>query len=107
MVYTGTITAGTGIACCFSTGLSPECMFRKAGITEANSAFNMWSDDRYPAATPTLADFLNWMPSNETQDDGEAEDIRETAAPHKGPSCPASPLSLSLFTPSLLISKDA
>jgi hypothetical protein len=24
-----------------------ECMFRKAGITEANSAFNMWSDDRY------------------------------------------------------------
>jgi hypothetical protein len=23
MVYTGTITAGTGSACCFSTGLSP------------------------------------------------------------------------------------
>jgi hypothetical protein len=23
-----------------------ECMFRKAGITEANSAFNMWSDAR-------------------------------------------------------------
>jgi hypothetical protein len=68
MVYTGTITAGTGIACCFSTGLSPECMFRKAGITEANSAFNMWSDDRYPAAAPTLADFLNWRPSYETQD---------------------------------------
>jgi hypothetical protein len=50
-----------------------ECMFRKAGITEANSASNMWSDDRYPAAAPTLADFFNWMPSNETQDDGETE----------------------------------
>ena len=24
MVYTGPTTAGTGIACCFSTGLSPE-----------------------------------------------------------------------------------
>jgi hypothetical protein len=32
-----------------------------------------------PCRPPTLADFLNWMPSNETQDDGEAEDIRETA----------------------------
>jgi hypothetical protein len=42
----------------------------KAGITEANSAFNMWSDARYPAAAPTLADFRNWMPSTETQDDG-------------------------------------
>jgi hypothetical protein len=30
-------------------------MFRKAGITEANSAFNMWSDARFPAAAPTLA----------------------------------------------------
>jgi hypothetical protein len=56
-----------------------ECMFRKAGITEANNAFNMWSDDRYPAAAPTLADFLNWMSSNETQDDGEAEEIQESA----------------------------
>jgi len=42
-------------------------MFRKAGITEANSAFNMWSDARFPAAAPTLADFLNWMPSTEPQ----------------------------------------
>jgi hypothetical protein len=33
-----------------------ESMFRKAGITEANSAFNMWSDARFPAATPTLAE---------------------------------------------------
>jgi hypothetical protein len=33
------------------------------------------SDDRCTAAAPTLADFFNWMPSNETQDDGEAEDI--------------------------------
>ena len=32
-----------------------ECMFRKTGVTEANSAFNMWSDDRHPAAAPTLA----------------------------------------------------
>jgi hypothetical protein len=84
-------------------------MFRKAGITEANSAFNMWSDARYSAAAPTLADFLNWMPSNETQDDGVAEDIQEsaeaafTASSHKGPSCPASPLSLSLITPNKLI----
>jgi hypothetical protein len=44
-----------------------ECMFREAGITEANSAFNMWSDARFPAAAPTLADFLNWMPSTEPQ----------------------------------------
>jgi hypothetical protein len=49
-------------------------MFRKAGITEANSAFNMWSDARFPAA-----EFLNWMPSTEPQDDGAAEDIQESA----------------------------
>jgi hypothetical protein len=55
-----------------------ECMFRNAGITEANSAFNMWSDVRYSAA-PTLTDFLNWMPSTETQDDGVAEEIQESA----------------------------
>jgi hypothetical protein len=54
-------------------------MFRKAGISEANSAFNMWSDARFPAAAPTLADFLNWMPSTETQDDGVAENIQESA----------------------------
>jgi hypothetical protein len=30
--------------------LNYECMFRKAGITEANSAINMWSDARFPAA---------------------------------------------------------
>ena len=56
-----------------------ECMFRKAGITEANSAFNMWSDARFPAAAPTLADFLNWMPSTEPPDEGAAEDIQESA----------------------------
>jgi hypothetical protein len=56
-----------------------ECMFRKADITEANSAFNMWSVSRFPAAAPTLADFLNWMPSTEPQDDGVAEDIQESA----------------------------
>jgi len=27
----------------------------------------------------TLADFLNWMPSTEPQDDGVAEDIQESA----------------------------
>jgi hypothetical protein len=54
-------------------------MFRKAGITEANSAFNMWSDARFPAAAPTLAEFLDWMPSTEPQDDGAAEDIQESA----------------------------
>jgi hypothetical protein len=32
-----------------------ECMFRKAGIAEANSAFNLCSDDRHPAAAPMLA----------------------------------------------------
>ena len=56
-----------------------ECMFRKAGITEADSAFNMWSEDRFPATAPTLADFLNWMPSTETQDAGDAEEIQESA----------------------------
>jgi hypothetical protein len=28
---------------------------------------------------PTLADFLNWMPSTETQDAGDAEEIQESA----------------------------
>jgi hypothetical protein len=56
-----------------------ECMFRKTGITEANSAFNMWSNARFPAAAPPLADFLNWMPFTEPQDDGVAEDIQESA----------------------------
>jgi len=51
----------------------------KAGITEANSAFNMWSDARIPAAAPPLAEFLSWMPSTEPQDDGAAEDIQESA----------------------------
>ena len=53
---------------------------------------NMWSDARFPAAAPTLADFLNWMPSTETQDVGDAEEIQESAesafatALHKGSS---------------------
>jgi hypothetical protein len=38
---------------------------------------NIWSD--IGALPPTLADFLNWMLSNETQDDGENEDIQESA----------------------------
>ena len=59
--------------------LLQAAMFRKAGITEANSAFNMWSDARFPAAAPTLADFLNWMPSTEPPDEGAAEDIQESA----------------------------
>jgi hypothetical protein len=40
---------------------------------------NMWSDARFPAAAPTLADFLNLMPSTEPQDDGVFEDIQESA----------------------------
>jgi hypothetical protein len=39
----------------------------------------MWSDARFPAAAPTLADFLNWMPSAEPPDEGAAEDIQESA----------------------------
>jgi hypothetical protein len=39
----------------------------------------MWSEDRFPATAPTLADFLNWMPSTETQDVGDAEEIQESA----------------------------
>jgi hypothetical protein len=54
-------------------------MFRKAGITEADSTFNMWSEDRFSTTAPTLADFLNWMPSTETQDVGDAEEIQESA----------------------------
>jgi thioredoxin-like negative regulator of GroEL len=54
-------------------------LVRRHRAKAVESAFTLWSDDRYPAAAPTLADFLNWAPSNETQDDGEAEDIRETA----------------------------
>jgi hypothetical protein len=30
-------------------------------------------------AAPTLAEFLNWMPSTEPPDDGAAEDIQESA----------------------------
>jgi hypothetical protein len=52
---------------------------KKRPGTEANSAFNMWSDARFPAAAPTLAEFLNWMPSTEPQDGGAAEDIQESA----------------------------
>jgi hypothetical protein len=37
------------------------------------------SDARLPAAAPKLAEFLNWMPSTEPQDDGAAEDIQESA----------------------------
>ena len=40
---------------------------------------NMWSDARFPAAAPTLAEFLNWMPSTEPPDEGAAEDIQESA----------------------------
>jgi hypothetical protein len=32
-----------------------------------------------PSTAPTLADFLNWMPSSETQDVGDAEEIQESA----------------------------
>ena len=56
-----------------------ESMFRKAGIAEADCAFNMWSEDRFPATAPTLADFLNWMPSTATQDAGDAEELQESA----------------------------
>jgi hypothetical protein len=38
-------------------------MFRKAGNTDADSAINMWTEDRYTAAAPSRADFLNWMPN--------------------------------------------
>jgi hypothetical protein len=76
-----------------------ECMFRKAGIDDTNSAINMWSEDRHPAAAPTLADFLNWMPSNEPQNDGDAEDLQgaaeaAVAASSQGTGCPANPASL-------------
>jgi hypothetical protein len=57
-----------------------ESMFRKAGIAEADCAFNMWSEDRFPATAPTLADFLNWMPSTATQDAGDAEELQESVA---------------------------
>jgi hypothetical protein len=77
-----------------NTDNAVQLHFRKAGITEANSAFIMWSDARYPAAASMLTDFLNWMPSNDAQDDGEAEEIQEIAeAASQGTSCPASPLS--------------
>jgi hypothetical protein len=81
-----------------------ECMFRKAGITEANSAFKMWSDARFPAAAPTLAEFLNWMPSTEPPDDGAAEDIQESAEAALARDLAAQlALSLSLITPNKLI----
>ena len=56
-----------------------ESMLRKAGIAEADCAFNMWSEDRFPATAPTLADFLYWMQSTETQDTADAEEIQESA----------------------------
>jgi hypothetical protein len=39
----------------------------------------MWSEDRFPATAPTLADFLNWMPSTATQDAGDTEELQESA----------------------------
>jgi hypothetical protein len=48
-------------------------------ITEADSAVTMCSEDRFPATAPTLPTFLNWMPSTETQDVGDAEEIQESA----------------------------
>jgi hypothetical protein len=39
----------------------------------------MWSEDRFPATAPTLADFLNWMSSTATQDAGDAEELQESA----------------------------
>ena len=79
-----------------------ESVFRKAGIAEADCAFNMWSEDRFPATAPTLADFLNWMPSTATQLGKMLEMPRNfknplklpSPPPHKGSSWLASPLSL-------------
>jgi hypothetical protein len=34
---------------------------------------------RQLTTAPTLAEFLNWMPSTEPPDDGAAEDIQESA----------------------------
>ncbi len=56
-----------------------ESMFRKAGIAEADCAFNMWSEDRVPATARAHADVLNWMPSTATQDAGDAEELQESA----------------------------
>jgi hypothetical protein len=39
----------------------------------------MWSVDRHPATAFSLADLFNWMPSNDTQDDGDTEDFQGTA----------------------------
>jgi hypothetical protein len=63
------------------------------------------SEDRF-LPHQRLADFLNWMPSTETQDAGDAEEIQESAeaalaATSQG-ICQLS-LSLSLITPNKLI----
>jgi hypothetical protein len=39
----------------------------------------MWSDDRHPAAAPTLAGLSQLDAVQRTHEDGEAEDIQETA----------------------------
>jgi hypothetical protein len=56
-------------------------------------------EDRFPATAPTLADFLNWMPSTEAQDVGDAEEIQESteaafATAFQGILLPQRPLSL-------------
>jgi hypothetical protein len=43
----------------------------------------MWSEDRYPATAPSLTDYLNWMPSNDTQED--AENLQELLKPPPPP----------------------
>jgi hypothetical protein len=50
-------------------------------ITVHWNSFNFQISDSgiFPAAAPTLAEFLNWMPSTEPPDDGAAEDIQESA----------------------------
>jgi hypothetical protein len=70
---------GTGGTLAHSSSDVTIYLQTNSGIKLYSKRLQHWSDDRYPGAAPTLTDFLNQMPSNDAQDDGEAEDIRESA----------------------------
>jgi hypothetical protein len=61
-------------------------------IFEKNTAYkkapSTCGRDRFPSIAPTLADFLNWMPSTETTPRKFKNPLNQPL-PYKGPSCPS------------------
>jgi hypothetical protein len=84
-----------------------ESVFRKAGIAEADCAFNMWSEDRFPATalythqrSPTFSIGCRLLRPKMLETPRKFKNPLKLPSPppHKGSSCPAS-----LITPNKLI----